>query len=140
MTDVKFPSIEFPRWLLALAIGFAVLRLLRVASVGAQGSPSGAAASTTMSALPGHSPAAAASPVSTGKISAATSVDSDAVTSYLSQVITWYRHLAVEESIARDPAEMLSISPIRASNRSARWSSSKPARPAAGRRGPRRAN
>jgi small-conductance mechanosensitive channel len=105
MTDVKFPSIKFRHCVLATAIVVTALILPRADSVAAQGSPSGAVASSTMSTPANRLPAAAPSPA--GEISAATTVDRGAVTSYLAQVITWYRHLAVEESIARDPAEML---------------------------------
>lgn len=107
MTDVKCYSIRFLRCVLAPAIVVGALLFPRADLVAAQGSPSRPAASATASTRTGRSSAATASPASSGEISAATSVDRDAVTSYLAHVITWYRHLAVEESIARDPAEML---------------------------------
>jgi small-conductance mechanosensitive channel len=61
------------------------------------------------SPAPSKAPGASASPGVT-TLPAAQQPDAPAVIGFLSQVIGWYRHLAIEEGLITDPAEMLFVS------------------------------
>ena len=78
------------------------------------------AAAPSPSAAPSSSAAASASPIVTAQPSPAAAVSPAApvsgrvsVISYLSQVIAWYRIVALEEQTASDPADILYISDSR---------------------------
>jgi small-conductance mechanosensitive channel len=64
-----------------------------------QGSPAGATATNTQSS--------GATPASAATITAPGAPHREAVVSYLGQVISWYRHLEVEQRLATEPAEIL---------------------------------
>ncbi|HLX36339.1 MAG TPA: hypothetical protein VKR29_01010, partial [Candidatus Binataceae bacterium] len=66
------------------------------------------AASPTPSSSPSKAPSAVAS-VGLTASPAAREPDGPAVIGFLSQVIGWYRHLAVEQGLVSDPAEMLFV-------------------------------
>src|SRR5271163_4642551 len=84
----------------ALKRAFAILLMVVVAVTMIAAAPSPA---------PSKAPGASASPGVT-TLPAAQQPDAPAVIGFLSQVIGWYRHLAIEEGLITDPAEMLFVS------------------------------
>jgi small-conductance mechanosensitive channel len=66
-----------------------------------------ASAPPTVPVTAAPQPAAASSPASRGVSAAASPHDAQTVISYLSDVIKWYGHLAVEAQLVRDPDETL---------------------------------
>ncbi len=91
------------------AIAIAVTIILGATTIAASPSPS--KAPTTSASASISATASVTLKPSQGAISSATShlPDGPAIISFLSQVIGWYRHLAVEERLVADPADMLFV-------------------------------
>jgi small-conductance mechanosensitive channel len=90
--------------LLKRVLAIAMIAILGGAMIAASPSPSPSKPTTT---------AVAPTPIPVSRAQSASSAlklsDGPAVIGFLSQVIGWYRHLAVEEGLINDPAEMLFV-------------------------------
>jgi small-conductance mechanosensitive channel len=67
----------------------------------------GVAATPVQSVAPSTAASVTAAPKTAGAPQSAGLADSSAVISYLSDVISWYRHLAIEAALVREPTETL---------------------------------
>lgn len=93
---------------IALLLAIAGFRAASCTPAFAQGEPSAKAQTASASAAAATpQPAAALSLVPVNASAAAQSPHAQAVISYLSDVINWYRHLGVEAQLVRDPDETL---------------------------------
>jgi small-conductance mechanosensitive channel len=98
----KASVLSAPRRLLKIPAAIVLLSLIFTPAVRAQSqSASTPAATATGAQSSSATPASAATTIAPG------APQREAVVSYLGQVISWYRHLEVEQRLATEPAEIL---------------------------------